>query len=47
MYGDDIIFWTENLSKLIANDIFDNIKNVTDFENNPNYAKPIKFWQSK
>ncbi len=47
MYGDDIIFWSENLSKLIANDIFDNIKNVTDFESNLKYAKPIKFWLSE
>ena len=44
MYGDDIIYWADSLSKLIANDIFDNIKNVTDFESNPNLAKPIKFW---
>ena len=47
MYGDDIIYWSENLSKLIANDIFENIKNVTDFESNPNSAKPIKFWLSE
>ena len=44
MYGDDIIFWSDNISKLIATDIFENIKNVTDFESNPNLAKPIKFW---
>jgi hypothetical protein len=47
MYGDDIIFWSDNISKLIATDIFENIKNVTDFESNPNFAKPIKFWLSE
>ncbi len=44
MYGDDIIYWAENISKLIANDIFDNIYNVYDFESNPANAKSIKFW---
>jgi len=47
MYGDDIIFWSDNISKLIATDIFKNIKNVTDFESNLNFAKPIKFWLSE
>lgn len=44
MYGDDIIYWAENVSKLIANDIFDNIYNVDDFESNPASAKSVKFW---
>jgi hypothetical protein len=44
MYGDDIIYWAENISKLIANDIFDNIYNVCDFESNPANAKSVKFW---
>jgi hypothetical protein len=44
MYGDDIIYWAENVSKLIANDIFDNIYNVDDFESNPANAKSVKFW---
>jgi len=47
MHGDDIIFWSDNISKLIATDIFENIKNVTDFESNPNFAKPIEFWLSE
>lgn len=44
IYGDDIIYWAENISKLIANDIFDNIYNVDDFESNPTNARIIKFW---
>lgn len=44
MYGDDIIFWAENISKLIATDIFDNIYNAHDFESNPTNAKTVKFW---
>jgi hypothetical protein len=44
MYGDDIIYWAENISKLIANDIFGNIYNVDDFESNPANAKSVKFW---
>ncbi|WP_299388320.1 SMI1/KNR4 family protein [uncultured Lacinutrix sp.] len=47
MYGDDIIFWSENISKLIGTEIFENIENVSDFESNPNFVKPIKFWQSE
>ena len=44
MYGDDIIYWAENVSKLVANDIFDNIYNVSDFESNPANSKSVKFW---
>lgn len=35
MYGNDIIPWADNLSKLIATDIFENIYNASDFESNP------------
>jgi hypothetical protein len=44
MYGDDIIYWAESISKLVANDIFDKIYNVEDFESNPANAKSVKFW---
>ncbi len=44
MYGNDIIYWSENISKLIATDIFNNIKNVSDFESNEKNMKSIKFW---
>ena len=43
MYGNDIIAWADNISKLIATDIFENIYNVYDFESNPNNFD-IKFW---
>lgn len=44
MWGDDIIYWADNISKLLANEIFDNIYNVWEFESNPNDISPIKFW---
>jgi hypothetical protein len=44
MYGHNIIYWTESISKLIVNDIFDKIYNVEGFESNPANAKSIKFW---
>ncbi|MCO5238380.1 MAG: SMI1/KNR4 family protein [Chitinophagaceae bacterium] len=45
MYGDDIIFYAENLSKLLANEIFSGvIYNVSDFESPPNSQPEIKFW---
>lgn len=44
MYGDDIIYWAESISKLVVNDIFDKIYNVEDFESNPANAKSVKFW---
>jgi len=44
MYGDDIIYWADNISKLIATDIFENIYNIYDFESNPANAKNIKYW---
>lgn len=46
MYGDDIIYWTDNLSKLLANEIFDNIYNIYDFESSPQSQPEINFWLS-
>ncbi len=45
MYENDIIYFAENLSKLLANEIFEGIlNNVSDFEN-PSQTQPdIKFW---
>lgn len=42
--GRDIIYYAENLSKLLANQIFDNIWNVYDFESPPSGKPEIKFW---
>jgi len=45
MYGDDIIYYAENLSKLLANEIFAGvIYNVSDFESPPQKQPKIKFW---
>ena len=33
MYGNDVIYWADNLNKLLANELFENIYNVHDFEN--------------
>lgn len=45
MYGDDIIYYAENLSKLIANEIFSGvIHNASDFESPPQSQPVIKFW---
>jgi hypothetical protein len=45
MYGDDIIYYAENLSKLLANEIFSGvIYNVSDFESSPQTQPEIKFW---
>lgn len=45
MHGDDIIYWADDLSKLVANELFDNIYNVHDFENQKKYPEiDIKFW---
>ena len=45
MYGDDIIYYAENLSKLLANEIFSGvIYNVSDFESPPQLQPEIKFW---
>lgn len=44
MHGNDIIYWAENISKLVVTDIFDEIYNVEDFESDPANAKRVKFW---
>jgi len=45
MYGDDIIYWADNLSKMLANEIFSGaIKNVSDFESSLQLQPDIKFW---
>ena len=45
MYGEDIIFWADNLSKLLTNEIFAGvIKNVSAFESPPQTRPAIKFW---
>ena len=47
MYGDDIIFWADNISKLLGREIFSNIDNIWEFESNPNHCPKIKFWIDK
>lgn len=45
MYGDDIIYCGDNVSKLITNEIFSGvIYNVSDFESSPQSQPEIKFW---
>jgi hypothetical protein len=45
MYADDIIYYAENLSKLLANEIFAGvINNVSDLESLPQTQPEIKFW---
>ncbi len=45
MYGDDIIYYADNLSKLLASEIFSGvIYNVSDFESPPQAHPEIKFW---
>jgi hypothetical protein len=45
MYGDDIIYYADNLSKLLANEIFpEMIYNISDFESPPQSRPEIKFW---
>jgi hypothetical protein len=42
--GDDIIYYADNLSKLLANEIFSgSIYNVSDFESPPQSQPEIKF----
>lgn len=43
MYDNDIVAWSDSISKLIVTDIFDNIYNASDFESDPNDFD-IKFW---
>ncbi|TFF36918.1 SMI1/KNR4 family protein [Mucilaginibacter psychrotolerans] len=44
MHGADIIYWSDSLSKLLANEIFDANFNIHDFESNPINQPEIKFW---
>ncbi|RVU00520.1 SMI1/KNR4 family protein [Mucilaginibacter limnophilus] len=44
MFGDDVIYCADNLSKLLANELFENIYNVHDFENLKDLKPDIKFW---
>jgi len=45
MYGDDIIYYAENLSKLLGNEIFESvIYNISDFESPPQTRPEVKFW---
>jgi hypothetical protein len=44
MYGDDIIYWADDLSKLLANELFENIYNVYDFESVKYPNNDISFW---
>jgi hypothetical protein len=45
MHGEDIIYFAENLSKLVANEIFSGvIYNVYDFESPLQSQREIKFW---
>ncbi|MEN0053258.1 MAG: SMI1/KNR4 family protein [Mucilaginibacter sp.] len=44
MHGDDIIFCADDLSKLVANELFENIYNVHEFENLKYPGIDIKFW---
>jgi len=45
IYANDIIYYADNLSKLLANEIFAGvIYNVSDFESPPQTQPEIKFW---
>lgn len=45
MYGDDIIYYADNLSKLLVNEIFTGIiYNVTDFESSTELRPEVRFW---
>jgi len=45
MYGDDIIYYSDNLSKLLVNEIFaGEVYNNYDFENIWKSHFEIKFW---
>jgi len=45
MYGDDIIYYSDNLSKLLVNEIFaGEVYNNYDFENIWKSHSEIKFW---
>ncbi len=44
IYGNDVIYWSDNISKLLATEIFSDIYNPWDFESNPKNSRSIKFW---
>jgi hypothetical protein len=44
MHGDDTIFWADDLSKLLANELFENIYNAYDFESLKYFGSDIGFW---
>lgn len=44
MYGDDIIYWTDNISILLAIEIFEEEQLTRVFQENQNNTDMIKFW---
>lgn len=44
MYEDDIIYWADNISKLLAIEIFQGLELPNEFQENPSDAKNIRFW---
>jgi hypothetical protein len=44
MHGNDVIYWTESLSKLLGTELFSNVYNAYDFETNPKNQPDIEFW---
>lgn len=44
MHGNDIIYWADNLSKFLANDLVGNIWNISDFESVGKDSSEVKFW---
>lgn len=44
MYGDNITFWADNLSKLLAIEIFSNIGSESRFTSTPQQAKAVRHW---
>ncbi|HET6993243.1 MAG TPA: SMI1/KNR4 family protein [Bacteroidia bacterium] len=44
MYGKDIIYWKDNLSKVVATEIFPDIENEHDFINISEKKRWAKFW---
>lgn len=44
MYGRDIIYYADNLSKLLANQLLHTITHGSEFESDPRNAPVIKFW---
>jgi len=44
MYGDDIIYWTDNISKLLAIEIFEGKELSKEFRENQENAEKVNFW---